>query len=591
MDFINLPIFFAGVLLTVSILTSLVSSRVGVPLILLFLCVGLGVSSGDFSFLQSLQLHPGIVFFVGSVALAMILFDSGFRTSMKNYHEDAKPALLMSTLGVLLTACFLTPFIKYVLEFDWPQSWLLASIISSTDSAAVFFLLRSKGLFLKERVKATLEIESGTNDPMAIFLTLTFALLIRQGGDSSNAFAGFVLGSFVIQVLVGGGVGFLMASAIRFLVNKIRLEAALYPIFVLGLALICFGLTNWLHGSGFLALYIAGLLVGNSRIQAHTQISKFQQTFTWLSQISMFVMLGLFVTFSSLAHAWGPAFIISLILMLVARPLMVFLLLTPFRKYRFGESIFISFVGLRGATSVLLALIPIIFVLPRAEEIFSIIFAMVLISLAVQGFAIPIVGHWCGVALPLLEKDPVKTEIDLPDLMDSSLVMYEMTSTTPVVQGEKVPKWAWPTLVVRNGVSYPTGARLRQLKEGDKVYLFVSSELQRPLLDRLYGSSAITENRPGGDFPIAPTTTFAELEHMYGIVVDKGIRDYSILELFEQEFDDVEVGDRLILNGLELVVHQLDGNHLSAVGLDIDPGFRRKNVLFDGFRKKRKEKV
>ncbi len=590
MDFVNLPIFFAGILLTVSILTSLVSSRVGVPLILLFLCVGLGVSSGDFEFLQSLQ-HPRIVFFVGSVALAMILFDSGFRTSMKNYREDAKPALLMSTLGVFLTTCFLAPFIKLVLEFEWLQAWLLAAIISSTDSAAVFFLLRSKGLFLKERVKATLEIESGTNDPMAIFLTLTFALLIRQGGFSSDAFVGSVLGAFIIQVVVGGGIGFLMAFAIRFLVNKIRLETALYPIFVLGLVLIGFGLSNWLKGSGFLALYIAGLLVGNSRIQAHTQISKFQQTFTWLSQISMFVILGLFVTFSTLVHAWGPAFIISLVLMFIARPLMVFLLLTPFRKYHFWENVFISFVGLRGATSVLLALIPLIFNLPHAEEIFSIIFAMVLISLAVQGFAIPMVGHWCGVALPLLEKDPVKTEIDLPDLMDSSLVMYEMTPTTPVVRGEKIPKWAKPTLVVRNGVSYPTGARLRQLKAGDKVYLFVSSELQRPLLDQLYGSTAVTENKPYGDFPISPTTTFAELEHMYGIVVDKGIRDYSILELFEQEFDDVEVGDRLILNGLELVVHQLDDNHLSAVGIDIDPVFRRQKAFLSGFRKKQKEKV
>ncbi|MBQ4472518.1 MAG: potassium/proton antiporter [Alphaproteobacteria bacterium] len=587
MDFINLPILLAGLLLTISIATSLVSSRVGVPLILVFLCIGLSVGAGNFELLQSLQ-HPRIVFFVGSVALAMILFDSGFHTPMKNYREDAKPALLLSTLGVVLTALMLVPCVHWVLGTGWLTALLLVSIISSTDSAAVFFLLRSKGLQLKERVKSTLEIESGTNDPMAIFLTLMFALLIKQQMTGEALSLGFVLSSFVSQALVGAGAGFLLSYIIRTLVNKFHLETALYPIFVLGLALFGFAVSNLLGGSGFLTLYIAGLLVGNSRIQAYAQISKFQQTFTWLSQISMFVVLGLFVTFSGLVKVWLPAFAISMVLMFFARPVMVFLLLAPFRAYNVGEKIFISFVGLRGATSILLALIPMVFGLPYAEDIFDIIFVMVLISLAIQGFAIPIAGHWCGVALPMLQKDPVKTEIDLPGLTDSSLVMYEMTETTPAVCGEKIPQWAKPTLVIRNGVSYPSGARLRQFKKGDKVYLFVSSELQRPVLDHLFGGgSSGAEKHVYGDFPISPTTTFAELEWMYGLTVDKGIRDYSVAELFEQEFDNIEVGDRLTLDSVVLVVHGIENGVLTEIGIDIDPVRHQKQSFFNRFKKKK----
>ena len=579
MDFINIPILLCGLLLTISIMTSLISSRVGVPLILMFLCIGLAVGAGNFEVFNAVQ-HPRIVFFVGSVALAMILFDSGFHTPMKNYREDAKPSLVLSTLGVLLTAIMLVPCVKLVLGGDWLSAFLLVSIISSTDSAAVFFLLRSRGLLLREKVKSTLEIESGTNDPMAIFLTLTFAGLIQRQMMGESLFSGQILFSFVSQALVGAGAGFLLSYTMRFLVNKFHLETALYPIFVLGLALFGFGVSNLLGGSGFLTLYIAGLCVGNSRIQAYTQISKFQQTFTWLSQISMFVVLGLLVTFSGMKAVFTSAVVISAVLMFIVRPAMVFLLLAPFKKYGLGEKIFISFVGLRGATSILLALIPMVFGLSYADEIFNIIFVMVLISLAVQGFAIPIVGRLCGVTLPLLEKDPVKTEIDLPGLTDSSLVMYELVETTPAVQGERIPKWAKPTLVIRNGVSYPVAARLRQLKKGDKVYVFVSSELQRPVLDHLFGGGHTEEQGMRGDFPIAPTTTFSELEWMYGLTVDKGIRDYSVAELFEQEFDDIEIGDRLSLGSVELVVHGLENGLLTEVGIDIDPDFRRKKSFF-----------
>ena len=588
MDFINLPILVFSILLCISILTSLLSGRVGIPLILIFLCIGVLTGAGGLEILQSIQ-HPRILFFVGSVALAMILFDSGFQTPIKNYRQNAKPAILLATCGVAVTAFFLAPFVHWILGIDWLSSLLLVSIISSTDSAAVFFLLRSKGLNLREKIKSTLEIESGSNDPMAIFLTSAFILLIQQKVNGFPVSYDFLIPSLLQQAFIGGLVGYCLSHLIKYLINKIPLETALYPIFVLGLVLFGFSVTNILGGSGFLAVYVAGILVGNSKIQAYTQISKFQQTITWLSQISMFTCLGMFVTFQGLQNVWGLACLIAIILMFFARPMMIFCLLGFFKQYTFSDKLFISFVGLRGATSVLLALMPLVLNIPLAEDFFNIIFVMVLISLAVQGFAIPWMGKMCGVALPQLQSAPEKTEIDLPGLNDTSLVMYQLDEQTPVIQGEKIPRWAKPTLVIRKGVSYPMGTGLKQLKSGDKVYMFISSESQRPVLDKLFGRINPEDKNDFGDFPIAPETTFEELEKIYGIKVNKGIRSFTISDLFMQEFSDIEIGDRLILNSIELVVHAIEEGRVTEVGIDIDPSRHRrpkiKKILF--FHKKK----
>ena len=591
MDFINLPILLFSILLCVSILTSLLSGRIGIPLILIFLCIGVITGAGELEMLQSLQ-HPRILFFVGSVALAMILFDSGFQTPIRSYKQNAKPAVLLATCGVAVTAMFLAPFVHWILGIDWLSSLLLVSIISSTDSAAVFFLLRSKGLHLKEKIKSTLEIESGSNDPMAIFLTTAFIFLIQQKMAGTPVSYEFLIPSLLQQAVVGGLVGWGLSHLIRHLVNKTPLETALYPIFVLGLVLFGFSVANILGGSGFLAVYVAGIWVGNSRIQAYTQISKFQQTITWLSQISMFTCLGMFVTFQGLQNVWSLACLIAIILMFLARPMMIFCLLGFFKEYSLSDKLFISFVGLRGATSVLLALMPLMLGLPLAEDFFNIIFVMVLISLAVQGFAIPWAGKVCGVTLPQLQSAPQKTEIDLPGLSDTSLVMYQLDEQTPVIQGEKIPRWAKPTLVIRNGVSYPMGTGLKQLKSGDKVYLFISSESQRPVLDKLFGRINPDDKNDFGDFPIAPETTFEELEKIYGIKVNKGIRSFSIADLFSQEFSDIEIGDRLILDSVELVVHGIEEGRVIEVAIDIDPAAHRRPKIkkINFFHKKRVDK-
>ncbi len=570
MDFINLPILLFSLLLSVSILTSLISSRIGIPLILAFLCIGLGISSGGFDIVKSLQ-RPGIVFFIGSVALAFILFDSGFHTSIKNYRQNAKPALLLSTAGVILTSIILAPFAHWIFDLDWLNSFLLVSIIGSTDSAAVFSLLRSKGLGLREKVKSTLEIESGTNDPMAVFMTLSLIAIIQKNMLGESQSYAFLLPTLLQQGCIGALMGVVTALTMQFFVNHVHLDNALYPIFVLGLALLGFSLTNMLGGSGFLAIYITGLFVGNTRLYAHAQVSKFQKTMTWLSQITMFTCLGMFVAPSALDGLWGLATWISVILMFVARPLMVFIILHFFKQFSFGDKLFISFVGLRGATSFLLALIPLVLGLPYAEILFDIIFIMVFLSLAVQGFTIPLVGRWCGVTIPTLKSAPVSTQIDLPDLVDSSLVMYQMDEQTPAVIGTEIPRWAKPILVVRKGISYPAGTGLKQLKGGDKVYTFLSSQSQRGILDKIYGRGSTEEHLGLGDFPLSAETTFEELARLYGIHIDKGIRTSSIANLFSQEFSAVEIGDRLILEDIELIVLQIEKGRVLSVGIDIDP--------------------
>lgn len=574
MEFINVPILLFALLLTVSILTSLISLRVGIPLILVFLCIGLIAGEGGLALLDEVR-HPRIAFFIGSVALALILFDSGFHTQTKGYRQIVMPSFLLATFGVVLTAVFLAPVAKSVLLIGWLPAMLLASIISSTDSAAVFSLLRSQGVSLREKVRATLEVESGANDPMAIFLTLSFITLVQQQINHESIHYGFLFTAFLKQLFIGVGSGFFMGWLLTTAVNKIRLEQSMYPIFVISLVLIGFSVTNMMNGSGFLAVYIAGLILGNSKIQAYIQISKFQQTLTWLSQITMFIVLGLFVSAESLRGALLSGFLIGTALIFVARPIAIWLILSLFKTYTPKEKIFISFVGLRGATSILLALAPIVYGLEFADDFFGVIFIMVLFSLAFQGFLIPVIAKWCGLSVPILQRPPEKMQIDLPGLTDSALIAYELSEKTPVVLGESIPKWARPTLVIRNGISY-TPSSIRQLKAGDSVYVFSYSDTRKPLLDHLYGGGEVENtNEVLGDFPIAPSTTFGELEKMYGLAIDPSLKNTTIAALLKQEFDDFEVGDRLSFGSVDLVVRSVENAEPVSIGLDIDPDRQR----------------
>lgn len=571
MEFINLPILAFSVILVISILTSLISSRANIPLILVFLCIGILLSDrGGMGFVAGFH-QPKLAFFIGSLALALILFDSGYQTNFTSVRKNLKPAVLLASIGVFLTACLLAPAAHYIAGFSWIESFLLASIISSTDAAAVFFVLRMGGVSIREKIKSTLEMESGSNDPMAIFLTFSFLSL--YAAQTPNPY--FLGVQFLMQMGIGLIGGFGLGWLIKKLINKIDVDTGLYPVLVIGMALTGFALTNMLGGSGFLALYIGGIIVGQAKLKGHYQTIRFQTTLTWLSQIILFLTLGFFADMYQMPAVFPAAFVLSLVLLLFARPLSVFICLKAFH-YTLKEKLFISFVGLRGATSVLLALAPLVMNIPSAQSIFSIIFLMVLMSLTVQGLLIIPVAKKCHVVLPLVEKPALKSEIDLPGLTDSFLITYKLTENTPAVQGAKIPRWAMPVYVKRDDMSYK-GANIKTFKAGDQIYVFASDETSAKELDHFYGGGQTELSQNMGDFVLSPDIALKDLAYFYNIHVPKKREHLTLRETLEQNFSDLDIGDRLLVGKVELVVRKKEDDIITEIGLNLEPQKENKS--------------
>ena len=579
MDFICLPIIFFTGLLLISILTSLFSVRLGIPLILLFIVIGIIVGSQQASLLFTGLLTLQNVFFINSVALALILFESGFTTPMESFKHNAKPALILASGGVIFSVLFLTPLAYFILPITFIQSLLLSSIIGSTDAAAVFFLLRSRGLYLKNKIQSTLEIESGANDPMAIFLTfLCITLLQKSTAIFDQQTVLLIGGYFLMQVLIGGIGGYLLFLGLKNAINKLHLEQALYPLFVLAVVMMGFAMITLIGGSGYLALYLCGLLLGNSAIKAHLTLAKFQQTIAWLCQILMFTVLGIFVHYEQLYSVLSVSLIIGTGLIFFARPLMVFIILSFF-KYSFAEKLFISFVGLRGATSVLLALTPILYGFSFGLTFFNIVFIMVLLSLSVQGLLIPFMAKKCRVTQHLNGTPPEKTEIDLPDLIHSSLIMYEVNQDSPVLCGQNLPKWAQPLLLKRNQLVFQSN-NMPTLQNGDKVFVFAPTEHRSFLLDKLYGNTPATDKcRIWGDFPIEPNTKLSDLKFLYGIEPTISVSDMTVAEFIQTTFPEADIGDRISFGPAELIIRNCKNNHITKLGIDIMPNAQTKSFI------------
>ena len=565
MDFINLPILAFSVILVISILTSLISSRANIPLILVFLCIGLLLSDRGGMGLVAGFHQPKLAFFIGSLALALILFDSGYQTNFNSVKKNLKPSVLLASIGVFFTAALLAPATHYIAGFSWIESFLLASIISSTDAAAVFFVLRMGGVSIREKIKSTLEMESGSNDPMAIFLTFSFLALYTL--QNSNPY--YLILQFFMQMGIGLIGGFGLGWLIKKLINKIEVDTGLYPVLVIGMALTGFAITNMLGGSGFLALYVGGIIVGQAKLKGHYQTIRFQTTLTWLSQIVLFLTLGFFADMYQMPAVFPAAFVLSLVLMLFARPLSIFICLYKFH-YSLKEKLFISFVGLRGATSVLLALAPLVANIPSAQAIFSIIFLMVLMSLTVQGLLIIPVAKKCHVILPVVEKPALKSEIDLPGLTDSFLITYKLTQNSPAVQGIKVPRWAMPVYVQRDDISYK-GVNVKTFKSGDQIYVFASDDVSAKQLDHFYGGGQSELSQNMGDFVLSPDIALKDLAYFYNIQIPKKREHLTLRETLEQNFSDLDVGDRFLLGKIELVVRKIENGLIMEVGLNLEP--------------------
>lgn len=548
-----------------SIFTSLAAFRFGAPLLLIFLFVGLGAGENGLGLEFD---DAGTAYFIGSLALAVILFDSGFGTSIRAFRQAARPAIALATVGVVVTAALVGLAAHFVLGLGWLQSLLIGAIVGSTDAAAVFFLLRIGRITIKERVRSTLEVESGSNDPMAIFLTLLLVELIAAGANYPDA---RVIVGFFQQMGLGLAFGLGGGLLIAAVVNRIDLEGSLYPILVLGAALFLFALTGILGGSGFLAVYAAGLVAGNRRLRGAEGLRRFQGGMTWLAQIVMFVMLGLYATPSEFASAAPGALVLALVLIFFARPIAVWLCLLPF-GFRAREQVFVGWVGLRGAVSILLAILPVIADLPNGQLYFNTVFIVVLVSLILQGWTIRPMARWLRLIVPPIVGPLNRVELELPGTALHELVVYKVTDGSPVVRGARLPRWARPSLIIRDGQSMKY-QQVRQLHPGDQVYVFTAPQLVR-LLDRLFAAPA--ELAPDdrdffGIFDVDPEQSAQTLAALYGIDLPDDAADASIAELIASRVGGrAEVGDRVVLDKVELIVREVDDEgKTAAAGLAI----------------------
>ena len=478
--FVNLTLLLGALLVLVGIFSSLMARRFGAPLLFVFLAIGMLAGEdgpGGFAF-DDYQ----TAYLIGSLALAVILFDGGLRTHYGAFRRALGPSVTLATLGVILTAVFLAVPAMLIFSLTPLEALLIASIVASTDAAAVFFLLRSGGLQLRAKMGTTLEMESATNDPIAVFLTLLFVHLLSM----PDAAAGDMMTIFLQQAVLGVAFGVAGGYGAVLLLNRVDLPGGLHPLFVLALAVLIFALTAKLGGSGFLAAFLAGLIIGNTPVRAFPSIGKFHDAMTWLAQIVMFIVLGLLVTPSALVAHAPAAILFALALIFVARPLAVWLCLIPFR-FTSVEKGFIAWVGLRGAVSIFLASIPMLVQLPQAELFFNVAFFVVLVSLVVQGWSVNPVARALRVAAPRRLPDVNRVELDLPGQTAYELAGYAVTPDSDILARRNAPRYASLALVVRDGM-VRRAHEIERLKPGDYAYFLVRPDRAKRL-DRLFISN------------------------------------------------------------------------------------------------------
>ena len=388
----------ASLLLLISVLVSKISDRFGIPALLLFLIVGMLAGSegpGGIYFDD-----PALAQFISISALILILFSGGLDTEWEDIRPVLKEGALLATLGVFITAMVVGLVAGKLLGFSLLEGLLLGAIVSSTDAAAVFSVLRSKGISLKGQLKPLLELESGSNDPMAIFLTVGLIRLITQPGLSPLS----LIGLFLMQMLIGAAVGYAMGRLSQLFINRVKLGyEGLYPVLTLALVFLTFGLTDLIGGSGFLAVYVAGIILGRYDFVHKRSLARFHNGVAWLMQITMFLTLGLFVFPSRLIPIMGTSLLIAGCLMFIARPLSIFIGLSA-RRFPWQERAFVSWVGLRGAAPIILATFPLLARIPQADVIFNVIFFIVLTSVLLQGTSIPLAARWLKVDAPMVPR-------------------------------------------------------------------------------------------------------------------------------------------------------------------------------------------
>jgi cell volume regulation protein A len=497
LELVTLELALVGIalLILISIIANKFSERLGVPALLIFLVVGMLAGSegpGGIPFDD-----PAIAQVIGIIALAYILFSGGLDTRWEQIQPILWPGIALSTLGVVLTAILLGAFAVLVLGFSPLTGLLLGAVVSSTDAAAVFSVLRTARARLQGNLRPFLEFESGSNDPMAVLLTTGIIVLILTPGSSVFAFVPM----FVQQMTVGGLFGYGMGKAIVYLINRLKLESeGLYPVLSLTMVLLTYGLTAIVGGNGFIAVYIAGLVMGNSIVVHKKSLLRFHDGIAWLMQIVMFLALGLLVFPSELVPAVVPGLLTALFLILIARPVAVLITLLPW-KIPMNEKALVSWVGLRGAVPIILATYPLVAGVPNAEMIFNIVFFIVLVSALVHGTSIPSVARWLGLAVPLEETRKLSREFEVDPDTPSELLELVIPPDAPSVGKQVVdlglPKGALIILMQKREERFvPGGSTV--IEAGDTLLFLTTDDLTDTVRARLL-------RREPGDLPSPET--------------------------------------------------------------------------------------
>lgn len=572
MNQLNILFFVMALLLFLSVIASRLSARMGMPLLLAFLGVGMLAGEEGIGRIH-FDSFAGATF-ISQLALAVILLDGGLRTRLETFRIALKPAALLATWGVVAGVGLLGLFATFFLNVDWKLGLLMAAIVGSTDAAAVFSLLRNSGVRLHQRIQAALELESGLNDPMAILLVTMLIGLIMQPEQTTAASALLML---VQQLGLGIVFGLAAGKVMAWLLARIQLAEGLYAILVASAGLLVFALCNMFGGSGFLAVYLAGVMVGNARNSSTEHVLSVMDGLAWLSQATMFVVLGLLVTPSQVWEQMPSALVIAAFLMLVARPFAVY---TSIKWFRFSrrELAYISWVGLRGAVPVTLAIMPLMSGVPEAQMLFNVAFAVVILSLLIQGTTIPFFARKLGMVLPEKPEPLDAREIWLAKKLSVTMQSFQVEADS---QAENAHPYAMTRddafksgrlfALVRGGETVNVGMNT-QMRQGDIAWYVLPEEQGDDFAEQFAGGELNRlEQEFYGEFIVKPDVKVGELAFAYGLKVAEDMHDKTLVEAFRESFGDVPVaGDKLFWDGVCVTVRELDEHsYIQSIGLKL----------------------
>ncbi|MFO7602356.1 MAG: potassium/proton antiporter [Gammaproteobacteria bacterium] len=567
MELLNNSLLIGVFLLFVSIVASSLSARVGAPLLLVFLFIGM--LAGEEGPGQLIFDDVELSYLIGSVALAVILLDGGLRTRVESFRVGLRPALTLATGGVLITSALVGLSAAWLFELSWMQGLLLGAIVGSTDAAAVFSLLHARGMNLEQRVGATLEIESGSNDPMAVFLTIMLIEVLQTQGTLFSWDIGLM---FVLQMGIGALAGVIGARIVAWLVNHLTLANGLYPLLVTSGGLLVFAMANAMGGSGFLAIYLVGLGLGNRKLHAGQNILRVHDGLAWLGQIGMFLILGLLVTPSALLPVAADALLIALVLIFIARPLAVIACLSWFR-FAWRELLYISWVGLRGAVPIILALFPLLAGLDYAALYFNVAFFVVLVSLLLQGWTVAPVARLLRLEVPPGPRPVLQVDTLIPGHPDCDILIYHLGPSSPLrhrAPGRfQLPGTSRLTTVIRDGVSYDP-ATVTRFEPGDYLHILApTTEVDQ--VNQLFTTlEYAAEHQFFGDFVLDPGAFLEDVALAYGVQLPAGKESLSVGDYMSRQFHHKPVvGDRARIDRVELVVLEMEADQIVKVGLKI----------------------